>query len=191
MIILAERLRHPEELERVPNDQPGWYRWWAPKIALRQLLGNAFDTIQLELTQGHGSLAGNWCVYVGVAVKESIRARLNWHVNQKHVFTCIKHGTLSTLRQSISSLVGTDQGDEMATNQLIDQLTIEYFPVDMPIRSPEAKIYVEQIEREEMTINALPLNIQHNHHPAIIDFKKSLSAKRKAAKYRYLLNTQS
>lgn len=191
MIILAERLRHPEELENVPNDQPGWYRWWAPEKALRQLLGREFGAIQPELTRGQGPLSDLFFIYVGMTTRRTIRARLNEHVNQEHTFTNIKRGFLSTLRQSISSLVGTDQGDEAATNQLIYQLTIEYFPVDMPIRSSETKNQLEQIETTEMTQNALPLNIKHNHHPSISEFKKLLLAARRAAKQRYLSCTQS
>lgn len=186
--ILAKLLRTKANLASVPSNQPGWYRWWAPESALKQLLGAHFAALFSHLTRGDGQLAGLYCIYVGVAVKESIRARLNWHVNQRHTASCVRCGALSTLRQSIASLVSNSQGDETATNALIDQLTIEYFPVAMPIRSPEAKQHVEQIESVEMRTKVLPLNIRHNHQPAIADFKKSLSAARKAAKQRFLSN---
>ncbi len=186
--VLAISLRNPLQLASVPSDKPGWYRWWAPEETLTLLLGDHYQVLSPHLTKGQGTLAGLSCIYVGVAVKESIRARLNWHVNQKHTSSCIKCGALSTLRQTISSLVGHSQADESATNRLIDQLTIEYFPVDMPIRSLEAKTYVEQIESDEMLAKVLPLNIRHNRQPVIADFKKSLTAARKAAKQRFQSN---
>lgn len=187
--VLAINLREPQQLASVPSDKPGWYRWWAPEEALMLLLGDHYHVLSPHLTKGQGTLAGLSCIYVGVAVKESIRARLDWHVNQKHTRSCIKCGSLSTLRQTISSLVAHSQGDEAATNRLIDQLTIEYFPVDMPIRSREAKEFVEQAESDEMHTKVLPLNIRHNHQSAIADFKKSLTAARKAAKLRFLSNS--
>ena len=185
--VSAIHLRNPLQLAAVPSDKPGWYRWWAPEEALMLLLGDHYHVLSPHLTKGQGKLAGLSCVYVGVAVKESIRSRLDWHVNQKHTHSCIKCGALSTLRQTISSLVGHSQGDETATNRLIDQLMIEYFPVDMPLRSREAKEFVDQAENGEMHAKVLPLNIRHNHQPAIAEFKKSLKAARKAAKLHYLL----
>lgn len=189
--VAAIKLRSAGELKIVPNNNPGWYRWWAPVSALKDLLGAHFCELNPLLTKGHGTLANFSYIYVGVAIKESIQARLNWHVNQIHKFGCIKHGTLSTLRQSISSLAGSSQGDEATTNRVMDLLSIEYSPVDMPIRSLEAKKHIEEIERNEMVANLLPLNIQHNHHPAIAEFKKSLKAARKAAKQKYLLSTNN
>lgn len=187
MIVAAKILRKKNQLDRVPHDRPGWYRWWAPPAALKALLGDHYEQLSPRLSQGSGPLAGLSYIYVGVAVKESIQARLNWHVNQHHSQSCVWHGTLSTLRQSISSLVGLDQMDEAATNDLIDQLIIEYFPSIQPIKSADARNELEQCERQEISANVLPLNIQHNHNPVISNFKSVLKAARKAAK-QYSLN---
>jgi len=138
------------------------------------------------MTRGHGDPQGLSCIYVGVAIKESIRSRLNWHVNQKHSFGSIKHGTLSTLRQSISSLVGISQGDEAATNRLIDLLTVEYFPVALPMGSVQAKTKIEMLERKEMQDLVLPLNIRGNRNPVVAPYKKHLKAARKAGKKTFL-----
>ena len=190
-IIEARKLRS-HDLDTVPGDKPGWYRWCATPEATRQLLGTYFDELRPHLLQGEeGSpRQGLYCVYVGIAVKESIRARLNWHVNQRHTVSCVKHGTLSTLRQSVSSLVGKDQGDERATNTLIDQLTVEYFPVDFPIRSEEAKQHIEEKEREKIKNHVIPLNIQNNHQPILADFKRALKKARKDARDRFLRDSQ-
>ena len=186
MIIAAKNLRDKTALDCVPGDRSGWYRWWAPPAALESLLGEHYKQLFPRLTQGNGSLSGLYCIYVGVAIKESVRARLNWHVNQSHTANCVRLGTLSTLRQSISSLAGIDQMDEKATNDLIDQLTIEYFPSTQAIKSAAAKKELEQSEKAEMNFHVLPLNIQHNHNPFILDFKRMLKVARKAAKQRGL-----
>lgn len=182
----AHLLRTSTQLAQVPHDQPGWYRWWAPEPALRKLLGPHYHMLAPQLTQGHGDLEGLSCIYVGVAIKESIRSRLNWHVNQKHSFGSIKHGTLSTLRQSISSLVGSSQGDENATNRLINLLSVEYFPIAMPIGSAQAKASIELEERNQMRDCVLPLNIRGNRNPIVASYKKYLKAARKAAKKSFL-----
>jgi hypothetical protein len=185
-VVAAKLLRIPEELAKVPNSKPGWYRWWAPAPALKILIGSHLGELNGSLTRGHGHLTDLCCIYVGVAIKESIRARLDWHVNQAHTFGNIKSRALSTLRQTISSLAGDSQGDEATTNRVIDMLTVEYFAVDLPIKSQAAKKQIEKLENEEMDNKVLPLNIRGNRSPAIVKFKKHLTAARKAARKKYL-----
>lgn len=182
VIIPASTLRTPAGINGVSNSCPGWYRWWAPKEALRQLLGTHFNDLFPHLTQGENQLAGLYYIYVGVAIRESIRARLNWHVNQRHTLSCVRSGTLSTLRQSIASLVGQNQLDENATNALIDQLMIEYFTATDPIKSLRAKAHLVQAEAQELVTHALPLNIKSNHNKHTQRFKQTLKAARSAAK---------
>jgi len=183
--IKAKRLRNLNELGLVSKDKPGWYQWWANDEALKILLRDQFSKLYPLLTPGSGALDGFMYIYVGVAIKESIQKRLNWHVNQAHTFSCIKCGTLSTLRQSISSLAGNSQGDEAATNEVIDMLMVAYFPVDLPIHTLEAKMNIEAVEREEMARHVLPLNIQNNHQSVLLTFKNMLKAARAASKQRY------
>ena len=178
----AWELRNPEELNNIPDDWPGWYRWWAPRQALKLLLGDFYDELVPIMTRGKDELEGLSSIYVGVAINESIRKRLDWHINQKHTPGNIKHGTLSTLRQSISSLVGKSQQDEEATNDLIDLCMVEIHPVQLNIKSGVARKDIRLIEDEIIQGDILPLNISKNHHPQISDFKKYLKAKRKKAK---------
>ena len=188
VIVFARDLRSKMELQQVPNDKPGWYRWWATKHALEQLLDsryvskNYLNEIQPYLRKGEADLEGYFCIYVGVAIKESIRARLDWHVNQLHTNNAVQYGTLSTLRQSIASLVAGNQYVETTTNQLIDMLVIEYHTIDYPIKSQEAKTLIEQIEHNEIDSTVLPLNIKDNHNPIIGPFKSDLKAARKLSK---------
>ena len=180
--IQAKKIRTPQGCNLIPNDKPGWYRWWAPKPALDELLGQY---------KGYGDLLPHltckdeqYLIYVGIAVRESILARLRWHIipTVPQTLPNVRSGRLSTLRQSISSLVGRDQLDTQATDNLIDQLTVEYFPCPHPIGSQEAKDFIEECELKELENNAVPLNIQNNGHTHIQAFKTYLKLSRKEAK---------
>jgi hypothetical protein len=188
LIIQAKMLRDKKELENIPNDRPGWYRWWAREAEVMTLLDSkfltkkCFNTLAPKLHKGDGDLNNYYYIYTGVAVKESIRSRLNWHINQSHSESVVKHGTLSTLRQSLSSLITANQRNEKATNDFIDALTVEYFPIEFQIKSPEAKKYLERNEEQEMYKYILILNIQKNKRQEIEYFKKELSKLRTSSK---------
>ena len=188
IIVLAKVLRQKDRLELIPNDKPGWYRWWASSEALKLLLDSKFlsrtycDEILPFLTKRTDKQTTLYSLYVGTASKGSIRQRLNWHINQEHTTSTVLHGTLSTLRQSISSLVAGNQYDEVATNKLIDMLAIEYIVVDSPIRSENTKAVIEQIELDELTNRVYPLNIMKNRQPCIQSFRRELSKIRSNSK---------
>ena len=189
-IFRAKELRSKEGLASVSGDQPGWYRWWAPEPALRLLLGKYYDGLEPSLTRGAGELEGYRYIYVGVAIKESLRKRLNWHINQKHSVSSVKCGALSTLRQSISSLVGTSQGDKEATDNLIDMLTVECHPVELAIRSDQAKNEIGRTEASEMSQHVLPLNLKSNERQEVAIFKAYLTDRRNGAKMKYLAGNE-
>jgi len=181
--VWAKDLRHKENLQKIPNDKPGWYRWWAPIKVLEKL---RITQNYLEILKKR-KLSDEYffCIYVGIAVKESIRARLNWHVNQHHSKSAVQSGTLSTFRQSISSLIAENQFDEDATNQLIDMLIVDYCAMDYTIKSDKAKIEIERIEKEELSRDSnyiLPLNIQGNKKDVIKQYLTDLKKVRKFSK---------
>jgi len=179
-IVAAYKLRNTEELSTIPNDKPGYYKWWSPDDILQIILdkvGVALEDIEKYLEKKNGY----YCIYVGVAIKESLRARIDWHVNQINTPTNVKCGTLSTLRQTISALIGSNMLDTKATNEFIDKLLIEYFASKHPIKSQEAKYEIHQIETALLNSNTLYiLNIQDNHHP--LSPKGKLKELRKLAK---------
>ena len=115
-----------------------------------------------------------YCIYIGIAVRESVGARLNWHVNDRHTENRVKNGTLSTLRKSISSLIAHNQFGKDKTNDFIDLLKIEYKETDCPNKSQEAKEYLHNIEREAMSKHLYILNIQENYFEQAKDIKKKL-----------------
>lgn len=186
--VFAKNLRDKKCLLEIPNDKPGWYKWWVPRESLELLLNSKyiskeyFDEIFSSLTSKMFDGVEYYYIYVGVAVRESIRDRLNWHVNQKHSKTSVVSGFLSTFRQSISSLVAYNQYDEESTNQMIDTFLIEYEFLDLEIRSEEAKIKIEEIEKKEMNSNTLPINIKDNKNLVVKEFLKELKNVRKKAK---------
>ena len=100
--------------------------------------------IDFESIEDSIEIKDNWyCIYVGIAVKESVHDRLKWHVMDSHSESKVKHGTLSTFRQTISSTLSNYQSDKLTTDNFIDKLIIEYSLFDYKIRSPEAKKEIE------------------------------------------------
>lgn len=186
--ICAKELRNKENLNKIPKNQPGFYKWWCPKDALESLLSSKhlnnqyMNTLITSMTKKKINNKDYYYIYVGVAIRESIKERLNWHVNQHHTITSVKSGFLSTLRQTISSLVAHDQYNEDATNTLIDKLVIEYYPFDLPIKSEIAKTTLEEIEKNEINSNVLPLNLKDNKNIELANFHRELKAVRKSSK---------
>lgn len=187
-IVLAKELRNKTSLHEIPNDMPGWYRWWAPKEILASLLNSSYihnqylESIIPYLTTKKINGITYYYIYTGIAVKESIRSRLNWHINQHHGKSSVESGFLSTLRQSISSLIAGNQYDEVSTNHLIDTLLVEYFPVNMQIKSLEAKLEIEKIEKQEIANHTLPLNLKDNKNEKVKSFLLELKQIRKKSK---------
>jgi len=195
MIINARELRGDKEsftdvIKKHPNlDRPGYYRWWAKKDELEKLFNTKLldkkylDLIKLK-PSGKGELESYYHIYTGVAIKESLYDRLNWHINQKHTENAIKYGILSTLRQSISSLIydGKQEQAEETTNKFIDELKVEYFPLDHEIKSDEAKIIIEAKEKEDINNYILILNIKGNKKNELKDFKNDLKQLRKQSR---------
>lgn len=182
--IEAFKLRDKSQLYTIPGDKPGYYKWWANESELQIIL----NKLGIPLSEIQPSLERNghfYCIYVGVAVKESLRDRLNWHVNQINKPSNVKSGTLSTLRQTISSIVGENMLDNQSTNGFIDKLVVEFHPVDLPIKSQEAKEYIKKIESGLLSGEYFYiLNIQENRHKFANEYnsKSTLRKLRNAAK---------
>ncbi len=187
-IIPAINLRKKDVLLTIPNTLPGYYRWWARSESLNKILNSSALSKEYKkellpyLTKKVINKETYYYIYVGVAIRESIRDRLNWHVNQRHTKTSVVSGFLSTLRQTISSLVAEDQYNETLTNEFINELYVEYYSVNLPIKSDEAKTFIEQIEKEEMNNHLIPLNLRDNKNTKLKPFLNELKNARKNAK---------
>ena len=179
-MIQARTLRNKEALRKISN-LPGYYKWWAAQseldVILKALNIKFFDIENVLETKDE-----LFCIYVGIAVKESVRARLDWHVNDKHTSSQVLNGTLSTLRQSISSIVSGNQFDKESTDNFMDKLYVEYFYCNEPIKSETAKIKLHETEKQLLAEYLRVLNIQENHHPLSIPIKIALKELRKQSK---------
>ncbi len=160
------------------ENKPGYYKWWAKKEEFDFLL-NKLNVNYDDIEDSLDIKDDLFCIYVGIAVNESVAKRLDWHINEKHSFSKVKHKYLSTLRQSLSSVISNNQADEMSTNEFIDKLKVEYFLFDYPIKSDEAKSEIKAIENELLEKNLYILNIQDNKHPLAKPIKKTLKKLRK------------
>ena len=179
-MIKASSLRDKEHLKSI-SALPGYYKWWAAQSELDVIL-KALNINFSDINNALEIKDGLFCIYVGIAVKESVRARLDWHVNDKHTASQVLNGTLSTLRQSISSIVAGNQSDKEATNNFIDKLYVEYFYCNEPIKSEAAKISLHETEKKLLAEYLRVLNIQENHHPLSMPIKTALKELRKQSK---------
>ena len=181
MIIRAEELRNTESLSNVSDNLPGYYKWWAERPELDRILSE-LETEFSEVSSFIERKDNLYCIYVGIAAKESIRKRLNWHVNDRHTPSRVVHGTLSTLRQSISSIVAHNQYNQDATDEFIDKLTVEWFALDDPIKSQTAIDKLHAKEQEIMSEYLCVLNIKDNRFPQARPIKRRLTALRRVSK---------
>ena len=179
-MIKASSLRNQEELKKI-SSKPGYYKWWVPKTELDFIL-NVLDISFLEIERVLETKDDLFCVYVGIAAKESVGSRLNWHINDSHSISRVKNGTLSTLRQTVASIVSHNQYDKLSTDLFIDKMFVEYFCMDFPIKSDAAKIKLHIIEKKLMDEYFRILNIRDNHHPFSQKAKLKLKCLRKASK---------
>ena len=166
--------RRSERMKDVP-ERAGWYRWWAPKAVLERLLNDDMKELWSHLQEGTFEGKPYFYIYVGIT-HSSLQDRLNWHVNQKHSESAVRTRYLSTLRQSISSLVDGNQKVWVKTNDLIDKLLIEYRVTDNPIED----------ENKELENYVLPLNIQKNKKGPAESFIRYLKKVRKEAREKAL-----
>jgi hypothetical protein len=166
--------------------QPGWYRWWAPAEVCRELLTEFADQIIPELTEGNDELLGHYLVYVGMT-KETLYSRvIKWHICESHNFGKVHHRTLSTFRQTVSSLTVGNWADELTTNNAIDKMKVEVFPVDLIVGSPETKSHLKSLEGLQISQHLVPFNIQGNRDSRLANFHKHLSKQRKLGRERGL-----
>jgi len=168
-------------VEQVPDmAHPGWYQWWAPVELCRQLLGPHAENVLPHLTVGTDDLSDYRLIYVGIAANESLYDRIvNWHIRERHTQSKLTHRTLSTLRQTLSSLAADSWAAEAETNAIIDQLRVEVFPGDTEIGETGVKQYLRAQEAEQIAQHVIPLNIQGNNNPYLHNFLIYLKGKRR------------
>ncbi|MDO4199114.1 MAG: hypothetical protein Q4D13_09040 [Erysipelotrichaceae bacterium] len=173
-MINAKQLRNKENLHQICDNKPGLYKWWAEYSEAKYIaekLGFDFDELKSYVEYKENK----YCIYVGIAVGESLRKRINIHINRKSTKS-------STLRKSISSIVAGNHTDAEKTDYFIDKLYVEYCHKDYPVGSKEASENLHTKERCILQNHLCLLNIQNNNHPEAEPVKKSLRALRKRSK---------
>ena len=188
MIYNVKSLRDKTNLSNVEKS-PGYYKWWARKtefIRILSALNLSYDEVIRDIEECKIDGEIYYCIYIGVAIKESIAARLNWHINQKNTLSQVRNGTLSTLRRSIAAVICGNMLDTSGTNNFLDLLMVETFPLNLQIKSQEAKEKIQAIERKLLEgKNLYVLNIQENKHASAP--VKELKAIRKAVASKIVL----
>ena len=153
------RIRVKELKEQDPNlksipKEAGVYRWWFPK-ELAEILLSSLKGIDLKLINKEEiNDKEYWCLYFGIA--KNLRQRIHWHACQKHTASAVKHGVISTLRQSISSLLKLDQTTSTdKVSEILEQCYWDWVSTD-------TKNTAKDIEKRELSDGYFPLNIQEN-----------------------------
>ncbi len=138
------------------SNEPGWYRWWFDEDGTSTILKPLADLVQTSKLQQR-KIDGKvyYALYFGIS--KELNNRLKWHITQHHTASSVKSGFLSTLRQTISALLGINMTDsENAVNDYIDKHC--YLEYDCTSSHAAAK----QIEASELSSGYYPLNIQEN-----------------------------
>lgn len=179
-LIKASKLRDKNNLKKMIDNKPGYYKWWAEEKEINLLLNHL--NLGLSIIDSLEKYNDKYCIYIGVAIKESVRDRLDWHINQINSPSAVKNGTLSTLRQTISSILFQDMNLTNETNDFINKLYVQPFYIDKPIKSQEAKKIIHNIEIDFLahSNNLYLLNIQDNKHE--LSPRKKISSLRKISK---------
>lgn len=153
--------------------EPGVYRWWFPRDLAEKLLKPLADVDTKQISKEIVDGGEYWCLYLGIA--KDLRQRIRWHACQKHSPSAVKHGFLSTLRQSISALLGLDQTMSAAdVSDVLEKCYWDWCPT-------ATKGDAEDIEKVQLISGYFPINIQGNKNvdPAVIKRLKELRKKHK------------
>ena len=172
LIVAAKDLRKDTEIKKIPEGI-GYYKWFASIDDLKMILNKlelSFDSIPSDQWEIENGL---YCIYLGIA-RKSLRERLDWHVNNHHTLKFVSSGYLSSLRQSLSSILFSDQSKEKETNDFIDRLLIHYYYFEN--LNPESKTDRKTIENLETELI--------NEHLHILNDKKNKNEFRTSTKLR-------
>ena len=153
---------------------PGIYTWWFQESCVDKLLEQLGAVEKKRIQQCTIGGSKYYALYFGIA--KSCRQRARWHMAQRHTQSSVQSGYLSTLRQTLSALLGYDMTKaEKKVNDFIGENC--YWQWEYTATREEA----EDREQHELRTNYYPLNIQGNKvvPPDIIGTLKGLRKKYK------------
>lgn len=130
----------------------GYYIWWFHPDCVKSLLAPLPGVDYNKLVSKEYV-----ALYIGTTPKQTLYSRIKWHIFDKHTAAKVKNGTLSTLRQTLSALLGMDMTkSEAHVNAFIDKnCEVEWHPTSSAAEA-------EKKEHTELTTNYYPLNIKEN-----------------------------
>ena len=134
----------------------GVYCWWFKREIAQTLLK------ELPLTQDEFSKIQRreieseeyWALYFGIS--RDMLGRAKWHITKKHSALAVKHGTVSTLRNTLGALLGINMSDsEKTINDLMDENCYWEWEYDKEYK-------VRETNELSSKDKCYPLNIQEN-----------------------------
>ena len=147
-----------QKLIVVTTDDPVIYQWWFRVDGASVLLA-AIGEDQKNMKIAREIIEGSEYLGLYTGKGKSCRQRFDWHVRQHHDARTVRHGFLSTLRQTLSALLGYNAVDaEHVINDFIDQ----YCYLDWTCYPGCSKDQLSKLEKDRIREGYFPLNIQSN-----------------------------
>lgn len=140
-------------LDALPT--PGYYTWWfdveGMRIILKPLSG--VDVSKVARCQIGGK--EYYALYFGIS--GNLLERIKWHVAQPHKPSSVAHGTISTLRHTLGSLLGLPMiASESAVNEFMDRHCV------LDYHNCATEDEADRLETNTLRDGYYPLNIAKN-----------------------------
>lgn len=147
-----------ENLVDETSKDPVIYMWWFRRdgaSAILRAVGENVDNVNILHDKIDG--ADYLALYVGKG--KSCRQRFDWHIRQHHDERTVRHGFLSTLRQTLCALMGVNAVDgEAVVNRFIDLNCYLDWTCYPDISEEE----LSKLEEAKIASGYFPLNIVAN-----------------------------
>ncbi len=151
------------------DDKPAYVKWWAKRKEFDLLL-DKLDVNYDDIKEALDIKDDLYCIFIGRPTNRSVVGYLKMQFNEN-----------STYRLTISSILSSSQNNRQVVDDFLDKLKIEIFPIDLPVKSEEAKKELGNLVDSCLEKNLYILNIQKNYHPLAKNIKSNLSKIRKEA----------
>jgi hypothetical protein len=175
----------PSQILNVPTNK-GIYFWFMKSNAYEKL-SNFIEINRLQEVYEYDIKGIKYdLVYIGTAGtgkngKSNLQERIKWHISQTHLPSNICHGTLSTLRTGISSIVSDDL-ELPNTEQLVNNIFEKYFKLYFIKYDGEFESCIDDDERILIKIIKPLFNLKNNPNA------KSSSIKNLTKDYKFRRN---
>ena len=147
-----------QNLVAVTTGDPVIYQWWFRSDGASTLLA-AIGEDQKNMKIARDIIDGYEYLGLYAGKGKSCRQRFDWHIRQHHDARTVRHGFLSTLRQTLCALLGYNAVDaECVVNDFIDKFCY----LDWTCYPGCSKDQLSKLEEDRIHKGYFPLNIQSN-----------------------------